>query len=404
MGEDHDLAVRGRALEHARQAVDAGGVHRLHGIVDDDEAERALGERGARDEEAQGQRVQLALAHHAEGGALDAVHGDVEDHAPAGALSRELDPPQLHVALLAEALPDPRRLLRDGREAVVADPGRRLLEPGLRGLEALEVGGPAHRVARARRARPPPRRPPDATRPPCARARARAVSRRRTTASRSGPLADSMWPASSPRSAIDPASTQVPSASDQLAQVQPHLARPLRARRASARQVFPLAAGGLRLLVHGLRLPRRLVQARRGGSRCLLAPRPSRAPSRPQTGQSASPWAAWYASAWSMSAAASRDRAAAVPSADCTAARRRAHLRAAAATRAGSGGSRLAIPRSTSVSAAPPLPGPAPASTASTAPEVPLLAARAATTRRARVVVDPAQPLEQRRPARRSLP
>ena len=88
VGEDHDLAVGGGALEDARQAVDPRRVHRLHRVVDDDEAERALGERGARDEEAERERVQLALAHHAEGRALDAVDGDVERHAAPRALAR----------------------------------------------------------------------------------------------------------------------------------------------------------------------------------------------------------------------------------------------------------------------------------------------------------------------------
>src|SRR5439155_9001741 len=89
-----------------------------------------------------------ALAHHAEGGARDAVDGDVEDHAASRAVAGELDPSQLHVALLAEALPDPRRFLGDRPEAVVTDPGRRLLQPGLRRLDALEVAGSAHGLAR----------------------------------------------------------------------------------------------------------------------------------------------------------------------------------------------------------------------------------------------------------------
>jgi hypothetical protein len=41
-------------------------------------------------EQAEGEGVQLALAHYAEGGARDAVDGDLEDHAPAPAVSREL--------------------------------------------------------------------------------------------------------------------------------------------------------------------------------------------------------------------------------------------------------------------------------------------------------------------------
>ena len=53
-------------LEDTRESVDAGGIHGLDGIVDDDEAERALGERRARQEQTQRHRVQLALAHDAE--------------------------------------------------------------------------------------------------------------------------------------------------------------------------------------------------------------------------------------------------------------------------------------------------------------------------------------------------
>ena len=64
--------------QHAREAVDAGRIHRLHGVVDHHEPERALGQRRARQEQAQRERVELALAHHAERGAADAVDLDVE--------------------------------------------------------------------------------------------------------------------------------------------------------------------------------------------------------------------------------------------------------------------------------------------------------------------------------------
>src|SRR4029453_16497696 len=117
-------------------------------IVDHDEAERALGERGARHEQAERPRVELALAHDTERRALAAVGRAVARDAPPRALARELDPPELDVALLAQVLPDAGRFLGDRREAVVADPGRGLLEPGLRGLEALELGRSAHGVAR----------------------------------------------------------------------------------------------------------------------------------------------------------------------------------------------------------------------------------------------------------------
>jgi hypothetical protein len=41
--EHDDLPVRGDELEQAGEAIDAGWVHRLHRIVDDDETEWALG-------------------------------------------------------------------------------------------------------------------------------------------------------------------------------------------------------------------------------------------------------------------------------------------------------------------------------------------------------------------------
>ena len=125
--ENDDLPIRGGPLEDTGQAVDSGRIHRLHRIVDHDEAERALGERGPRHEEAERERVQLTLAHHSQCGSLDPVHGDVERHAAPSAFTGELDPPQLDVALLAEMLPDPGRFLGDRSEAVVAYPGRGLL-------------------------------------------------------------------------------------------------------------------------------------------------------------------------------------------------------------------------------------------------------------------------------------
>jgi hypothetical protein len=66
---------RPRRLEDAGETVHAGRVHGLDGVVDDDEAERAFGEGRPRDEEAEGQGVELALAHDAQGGAFLAVDG-----------------------------------------------------------------------------------------------------------------------------------------------------------------------------------------------------------------------------------------------------------------------------------------------------------------------------------------
>ena len=70
VGEDDHLAGLRGVLEDAREAVDARGVHRLHRVVDHDEAERALGQRRPRQEQAERERVELALAHDAEGRAL----------------------------------------------------------------------------------------------------------------------------------------------------------------------------------------------------------------------------------------------------------------------------------------------------------------------------------------------
>ena len=138
VGEDDHLAVARRRLQHAGQAVHARRVHRLHGIVDDDEPERRLGQRRARDEQRQRQSVQLALAHHAEGDALDAVHGHVQLHlAPRGG-ARQPDVLQRDVALLAELGPDGLALLLDGRELLGAEQSDGVLQPGLGGLQRLD--------------------------------------------------------------------------------------------------------------------------------------------------------------------------------------------------------------------------------------------------------------------------
>ena len=64
--EDHDLTCLRRLGQHAREPFHARGVHGLHRVVDPDEPERALRQRGAREKEAQRERVKLALAHHAQ--------------------------------------------------------------------------------------------------------------------------------------------------------------------------------------------------------------------------------------------------------------------------------------------------------------------------------------------------
>ena len=58
VGEDDHLAVLAGGLEDPGEAVDAGGIHGLDGVVDDDEAEGALGEGRAGDEEAQRKGVE----------------------------------------------------------------------------------------------------------------------------------------------------------------------------------------------------------------------------------------------------------------------------------------------------------------------------------------------------------
>src|SRR5262245_39817173 len=52
--EDDDLSRLGCTLEDASKAVDLGRIHRLNGIVDDHEPERALRQRRAREEDAEG--------------------------------------------------------------------------------------------------------------------------------------------------------------------------------------------------------------------------------------------------------------------------------------------------------------------------------------------------------------
>ena len=143
VGEDDDLAGlppcrggRGRGRRRASR------VHGLDGIVDDDEAERALGEGGARDEEAEGQGVLLALAHDAEGGAFGAVDRDVELDLALGGGAGEADVLEGDVALQAELVPDLLGLLLDGGEALVADVGGGLLEPGFGGLQGLDGFAP----------------------------------------------------------------------------------------------------------------------------------------------------------------------------------------------------------------------------------------------------------------------
>ena len=138
VGEDDDLAVLAGGLEDAGEAVHSRGVHGLDGVVDDDEAEGALGEGGPRDEEAEGEGVELALAHDAEGGAFLAVDGDVQLDLAGLAGAAEVDVLEGDVALELELVPDGLRLVGDRGEALVADGVGRFLEPLVGGLEERE--------------------------------------------------------------------------------------------------------------------------------------------------------------------------------------------------------------------------------------------------------------------------
>ena len=141
VGEDDDLAVLARGLEDFGEAVHSGGVHGLDGVVDDDEAEGAFLEGGSRDEEAEGEGVELALAHDAEGGAFLAVDGDFELDFAGLAGAAEVDVVEGDVALEAELVPDAAGLVGDGGEALVADVVGRVLHPLLRLLEEGEGFG-----------------------------------------------------------------------------------------------------------------------------------------------------------------------------------------------------------------------------------------------------------------------
>ena len=349
--EHQHLAVRSRALEHAREAVDPGRVHRLHRIVDHDEAERALGQRRPRHEQAQCERVQLALAHHPERSPRDAVDRDVERHAPPRPLARELDAAQLDVALLAQVLPDVAAFSAIGAKRSSRIPAAAFLSHDSAALIAFSSAAPCTAVC----ARPP------ATMRPRWRAGRQASSRRASSAPRGVAQAGDRLAQRhargldvvgqlrevADRSRPDPRLQR----RNQLAEIEAHVGRAPEHVGLQRRQLLPAPACGLGPLVNGVRLARRLAQARPPPSRCLVSPlgRRERA-CLPHTGQSPSPWCAWYSSARSSSAAASRERAAAVPCADlqrgrCARAARRRRRRPA--PRRAARGSRFpAAPRS----------------------------------------------------------
>ena len=197
-----------------------------------------------------------------------------------------------------------------GPEAVVADARGRLLQPGF---------GLLDRARGARPARPRPARPPASWRsrghgPPCVflllRARARAASRRRRTASRSGTLADSTCVGE--RLEIGDVPRPDPDAQrlHQLREVQPHLGRALQrvalqdargppsacaplpraraprpppcadARRRSSAVCCLRAPGACRALPRGRRPDNRRPRARRGRRGRARAASPRRATAR----------------------------------------------------------------------------------------------------------------------------
>ena len=130
------------------------------------------------------------------------------------------------------------------------------------------------------------------------RARARAASRRRRTASRSGPLADSTCVGELPRGRRCFArAPRRPSASTSSLRSSPTSAARCSASPFRTREVLPALARRFGTLVGRVRLARGLAQARSSRVCCLRAQARSSAPSRPQTGQSPSPCASWKARA-----------------------------------------------------------------------------------------------------------
>ena len=135
MSEDDHLPADRGSFQDAAEAIDLGRVHRLHRVVDDQETERAGGQGRAGQEDAQGQRVDLSLAHDAQRGAGGAVDAHVELDAPLGRRTGQPDRAQVHVALLAEHSPDGTGLLGERGEALVADFVGGTLQPCLGRLD-----------------------------------------------------------------------------------------------------------------------------------------------------------------------------------------------------------------------------------------------------------------------------
>ena len=290
--------MRAASCEHVRQAVHARGIHRLHRIVDHHEAERALRQGRARHEQAERQRVQLALAHHAEGGAGDAVHGHVQRHAALRGRALQRDVLQLHVALLPELSPDGL-----GADRRSAEPLGRACRPdaSLNHFSAFFRCGDVCACAGVRGERWAASRA--ARRPAGARGPRAAASSACTSASQSVERGDAARPGRWSRCSASASGSvrrrpAVPRGPRRLsavrADVEPHRGQRLDARRAatpastpcaSSARVEPRVRAGLR---------------RRLGSSSVSSPASSRRATScrarrrvPHTGQSSSPWRAW---------------------------------------------------------------------------------------------------------------
>jgi len=120
MGEHDDLPVGGERHQHLQEPLDLRRIHGLYRVVEDDEPERALGGGGPRDEDGQRQRLQLALAHHAESVGVGAVDPGLQQHPAAGLVPEQLDPGEFDVALLPQRCPDRPGLVRQQRDALIA--------------------------------------------------------------------------------------------------------------------------------------------------------------------------------------------------------------------------------------------------------------------------------------------
>jgi hypothetical protein len=117
--EDNDLACRGDLLERSREAVHSRRIHRLHRIVDHDKPKGTVWKGRARKKQAQGERMQFPLAHHAEGRARNAIDGHIKRHATLTFCAFQRDAAKLHVAVQPEVLPCSHCQVGNRRKALV---------------------------------------------------------------------------------------------------------------------------------------------------------------------------------------------------------------------------------------------------------------------------------------------